>query len=87
MNYVYSKKHPGCHPGVLPVPARYGTLLKLTRLLITFRFSSEKSLFDTPPLPKPPYGLEKAAPQQLTAAIHFEDCGFFHALRTGRSED
>ena len=51
----------------------------IDRVLQTLPFSGHESLFDQPPLPK--------RPEQLNATVFFtKDCGFFHALRSERSE-
>lgn len=44
--------------------------IEIDQIVDNLPFFKEKSLFDTPPLPKPPYGRRKR-PHKLTAAIHF----------------
>ena len=45
--------------------------IEIDQIVDNLPFFKEKSLFDTPPLPQAALWPEKAAPQQLTAAIHF----------------
>ena len=59
--------------------------IEIDQIVDNLPFFKEKSLFDTPPLPKPPYGRRKR-PHSSFPPQFILDCGFFHALRTGRSE-